>query len=293
MIVALVALGCAAAPSPAEAYARALDPSTPSDAALRACADAGSSAEECVAAVVRARTDVDLSKACAPLTDARWRGECFFAVAERRAAREDRAGALVACGRAGPYYDECLYHAWTLELQAIAARPPAREAAARLVDAQDAIDFWSGIETIGPEARAQIEDDWWFFAHARNRPARMGACADLEPGERARACERGTRTYVRRSVVEALRREDDRACRGGPEAAHAVIGALYVQPDAELDGVFEAAVAEACTSAEPAAPPQPGAADGAPAARARPWNPSFRPRARPMPPEPPLAEDAP
>jgi hypothetical protein len=267
---------------------RALSPGTAPSEALGACAQAGTSREECVAAVVRAHSGAaapagapravaqDLSGACDDLSDPRWRGECHFAVAEQRASAGDRHGALEACAQAGPFYDECLYHAWTLELQALASRAPAREAAARLPDARDAIAFWSGLQTIGQDPRRQIEADWWFFAHARNRPARSAACDALQDGAERAGCVDGTQLYLRRSVVDGLRTDGnrERACRGGPEAARAALGELYVRPDPELDAVFEAAVAEAC------APPAPPAdARDAPAQRQRPWNPTFRPRA--------------
>jgi len=284
-----VLLACAPTTSPAEAMARALSPETPASDALDACAQAGPSREECVAAVVRAHTAThtpdsdgyirgsagpDLSAACDGLSDPRWRGECHFAWAEHRAAAGDRKGALEVCAEAGPFYDECLYHAWTLELQLLAARPPAREASARLPDARDAIAFWSGLQTIGPDPRRQIEADWWFFAHARNRPARLAGCNALEETAEREACVEGTRLYLRRSVVEGLRTDANRAraCRGGPEAARSSLGELYVRPDPELDAVFEAAVAEACA---PTSVP----ADRESARRQRPWNPTFRPRA--------------
>jgi hypothetical protein len=300
MSLLAVLLACAPTTSPAEAMARALSPETPPSEALDACAQAGPSHEECVAAVVRARSGAartepdgsaegsaipadaspalapDLSAACSELSDPRWRGECHFAVAERRAAAGNRQGAIEACAQAGPFYDECLYHAWTLELQSLASRPPAREASARLPDARDAIACWCGLQTIGPDARRQIEADWWFFAHARNRPARLAACDALEDPAEREGCAGGTRLYLRRSVVDGLRTDGHRAraCRGGPEAARAALGELYVRPDPDLDAVFNAAVAEAC--ATPAAPVDPADAH---TQRQRPWNPTFRPRA--------------
>jgi hypothetical protein len=276
-------VGCAR-PTPAAAYARAVAPSTPFDEAVALCGDAGPSAEECVAVVVRAHADAPgADEACDALREARWRGECHFSLAERRAADGDRWAALRSCASAGPYYDECLYHAWTLELQHIAAAGEPRGAAARLPDARDAIAFWSEVQTVGGSALpmgargpsgsanqpdgapAQIEHDWWFFAHARNRPARRADCASLEQAPEREGCERGTRLFVRRSVVEGLARDAGRArvCRGGADAARDVLGALYASPDAELDAVYEAAVAEACAAALHGA---------------RPWNPSFRPR---------------
>ena len=265
----LLLAGCDSARSPAAALAYALASDTPADRALEACADAGQAAEECVATVIRAHPDEDPDR-CDTIKDARWRGECWFSVAEHRAASGSRWEALAACGKAGRFYDECLYHAWTLEFQGLAGS--AGRAVDRMDAARPAFRFWSEIQTVGPDPRRQIEDDWWYFAHARNRPARLADCAALPDPHEADACARGTRQFVRRVVVEFLTRpgtprdQADRVCRGGADDARAIIGDFYTS-DADLDAVLRDALAEGCArAADPTnAPP-------------RPWNPVFRAR---------------
>jgi hypothetical protein len=109
--------------------------------------------------------------------------------------------------------------------------------------------------------------DWWYFAQARNKPASLAACAELTDATDRERCEDGTRTYVRRSIVEAFLRQDgtpldkDRVCRGDPAVARTLLGDLYV-PDPAMDAEAAAALEAACGPT----PPE------------RPWNPVFRPR---------------
>ncbi|MDP2307861.1 MAG: hypothetical protein Q8P18_17680 [Pseudomonadota bacterium] len=247
--------------TPTEAFREALAGDIPLEDALTLCDQAGESAEECVATVVRGHADAPTAR-CAALQSERWRSECAFGIAEARATAGDRWGALTGCGAAGAYYNECLYHAWTFELQ-LSADGLGR-AVAGIEKARPIIAYWSGIETIGPGAEDHLWADWWYFAHARNRPASLEACAVLPDETDRRRCEEGTRTYVRRSVVEALLRANtpastkDRICRGTPQDVLALLGDLYL-PDPSLDAEVVAAVASGCA---------PGRVD-------RPWNPVF------------------
>jgi hypothetical protein len=284
MLAAVLACG---ARSEADAYARALATDAPLDEARASCRDAGVQRDACLAALVRARPldAPGLLGMCGELEDPRWRGECTFAVAEARAQAGDRWGALEACaGEAGSgsgtFQDECLYHSWGFELQRLA------EGKGRAVDAwpvmQDAVAYWSSIRTLQTDPREQLVQDAWFFAHARNRPARLADCAELPEGDRY-GCERGTVAFVRRTVVEDVirgkvpQRMLERACRG-PAAARGVFGDFF-EPDPVLDAAFAEAVTEVCTA--------PGDRGERADAR-RPWSPVFGARSRdpgPLPPE--------
>ncbi len=217
--------------------------------------------------MLRGKADAPIER-CAALRSERWRSECAFGIAEARAKAGDRWGALAGCGAAGAYYNECLYHAWTFELQ-VAAEALDGGAVNGIDKARPIITFWSAVETAGPDAEALLWADWWFFAHARNKPAVYAACAALSEPDRAR-CESGTRTYVRRSVVELLIRPStnpdakDRICRGAIDEARAMMGELYVA-DPVMDAELAAAVALGC----------------APGKVERPWNPVFRARGAP------------
>jgi hypothetical protein len=260
MLLAALLPGCGG-PTPAAAFREALAGNLPLDDALLLCDAAGESAEECVATVVRGHADAPIAR-CAALRSEQWRSECAFGIAEARATAGDRWGALTGCGAAGAYYNECLYHAWTFELQ-LASNDLGR-AVAGIEKARPIVAYWSAIETVGPGAEEQLWADWWYFAHARNRPASLAPCATLTDATDRTRCEAGTRTYVRRSVVEALLRPNtpadtkDRICRGTPKDALALLGELYL-PDPALDAEVVAAVAAGCA---------PGRID-------RPWNPVF------------------
>lgn len=268
MLAALILLACG--PSPTEALRAALAGDLPLEESLALCDQAGDAAEECVATVVRGRADAPIER-CARLSSDRWRSECAFGIAEARAKAGDRWGALAGCGAAGAYYHECLYHAWTFELQLAAeglkATTDHAGAVGGIERARPIVAFWSAIETVGPDAEELLWADWWYFAHARNKPAVLAACAALPDAVDRRRCEDGTRTYVRRSVVETLIRAStsaetkDRLCRGAPEDAKAFFGELYV-PDPSLDAELVAGVAAGC----------------APGKVERPWNPVFKTR---------------
>ena len=227
---------------------------------LATALDACGGDESCRAAAVREHPEAT-SAVCATLGDERWRAECHFAVAEHRARAGERQQALIACGQAGDYYNECLYHAWTFELQAAA------EGLGRAVDgvekARPVVAYWSDVGTIGDDAEGQIWRDWWYFAHARNKPATLAACAELPEARDRERCAEGTRMFVFRAVAEEIQRADtpaavrDRACRGDAAGVLAVMGKLYT-PDPELDQQVEAGRALACG--------EPGH---------RPWNPIF------------------
>jgi hypothetical protein len=259
----LILLGCA--PSPERAFQEALAEDTDLPRALQLCAEAGEHEEECVATVVRGHPDAPLDR-CAALADERWRSECAFGIAEARAKAGDRWGALSGCGQAGAYYNECLYHAWTFELQR-AADSLEGGAVGGMERARPIIAYWSQIGTVGEDAEELLWTDWWYFAHSRNKPAVYAACALLaDPTDRDR-CERGTRGYVRRAAVEHLVRAStpaatrDRLCRGGLQDARVLLGELYT-PEPLLDAELLDALAAGC----------------APGRVERPWNPTFRPR---------------
>lgn len=262
LIGLLLLAGCERAP--AEAMREALAEGTPLPRALRLCRAAGDIADECVTAVVRAHPEAP-EDTCRSLVSDRWRAECHFSVAEARAKDGDRWAALVACGQAGAYYDECLYHAWTFELQ-LAAEGLGR-AVAGIEKARPIVAFWGQLQNI-PDAEEQLWRDWWYFAHARNKPATIAWCAELPDAVDRRRCVEGTLTFVRRSVVETLIRpgtpaaQRDRLCRGDADDARALLGELYA-PDPRLDAELEAGKAAACSPTGPVA---------------RPWNPVFRGR---------------
>jgi hypothetical protein len=233
---------------------------------LATALDACGEDESCRAAAVREHPAAT-GEACATLAEPRWRAECHFAVAEHRARAGDRQAALIACGQAGDYYNECLYHAWTFELQATV------EGLGRAVEgverARPVVAYWSDVGTIGSDAEGQIWRDWWYFAHARNKPATLAACGELTDAADRERCDDGTRMFVLRAVAEEINRAEtpaavrDRACRGETAAVLSLMGKLYT-PDPTLDEQAEAGRALACG--------QPGH---------RPWNPIFRDRRSP------------
>jgi hypothetical protein len=259
-------LACATQ-DPEEAWRAALAGDRPLAESLALCDQSGEHAEECVATVVRGHADAPITR-CAALQSERWRSECAFGIAEARAKAGDRWGALEGCGEAGAYYNECLYHSWTFELQLAA------EEVDRAVDgverARPIIAYWSQIETIGPQAEELLWADWWYFAHTRHKPATLAGCATLADATDRRRCEDGTRTFVRRTVVETLIRSTtpadtrDRLCRGSPADAKTLLGELYL-PDPALDEELVAGLTAGC----------------APGKVARPWNPVFRARSSP------------
>jgi hypothetical protein len=260
--VALVGAVLCACRSEAEAYELALSGSESLVASLDACDATGDRRDACATAVVRTRTEAT-AEDCATLQAGDWRAECFFTVAERHAKARDRWAALRACGEAGRYYHECLYHAWTYELQGTI------HGGGRAVDeveaGREAVAFWGGIQTIAGDPEALLMADWWYFAHLRNPPARLADCGRLAESAREE-CEEGTRSFVARSVADFVQSPRtvpqlrDRACRGNLEAMRAVLPNLYAADEA-LDAVALESRDAACRSTRETL--------------ARPWNPIF------------------
>lgn len=253
-------MACATEPD-AVLYERASNPTTPFDEAVRSCQAMQSGADSCVSEVVAGRSDADPA-VCQELP-AEWRAECHFRVAERLGLAGDRWEALVECGLSGRYYDECLYHLWSRELQAASA--PSGDTPQQAVDHLDAarpiVAYWAGTRNTQQEARELIWDDFWYFAHARNRPADFTACEGLQDMDRTR-CERGTERFAQRLVAETLIRPStdpsvrSRACRSG------------VIPDWVIDGAWveHDRMTQAATN---------GLGDACQDPPHRPWNPVF------------------
>lgn len=254
----ILLLACASPPS-AELYARALDEGTPIDEALAACSALTEASEECTTAVV-AQRGADPA-VCQELSGL-WREECHFRVAERLTEEGDRYGALIECGYAGRFYDECLYHSWSRELQR-AVEPDSTELS-RGVDHEakgaEVVEYFRGVRTIRQDAEVLLWNDFWFFAHNRNRPARLADCADSLDQQR---CIAGTENFVARLTMEGLTRAYDpselaRFCRSGEVPPSVLDGAF--EADERLDGSVQLGLWYACQT-----PP------------VRPWSPSFVP----------------
>lgn len=277
MILALL-LACGHAPD-AQHLVAALDPSASLGAALKSCAQLREGGDECVATVVRNHPESNADP-CFALHEERWRAECHFSVAERQIERGNRWEALRECGLSGRFYDECLYHMWSREMQASATPSRAGEVtrAADFIEAgRPIVTFWSGIRTVAQDPEQLMWDDWWYFAHTRNKPADLAACDTLPQAADQVRCERGTLLFVERTITETVIRPSfdpralDRACRalGDPEAPSALpvaerlpanlVTGLY-QPDPRLDEAAIRGLASACVPDV-----------------ARPWNPVFRP----------------
>lgn len=228
-----------------------------------ACASAGEDADECAATAVRNHPEEATVEDCEAIPAERWRAECHFSLAEVLAKKGDRWGTLRACGQAGRYYDECLYHGWTFELQ------QAADGSTRAVDgierARPIVEFWSSMQTVGPDAKTLLWNDWWYFAHGRARPARLEDCGLLKV-EDQETCREGTRQFVRRLVAETVIRQAtpddmrDRLCRG-QEVDTFFAGAW--EPNPELEAAAAEGLQLGCSSD---------------AKLRRPWNPVFRPR---------------
>ncbi len=273
LTLAAMLLACSGTEAPREgtssaaAFARAVAPETPADLALRTCKDTGDAHDECVAAVVRVHPDLP-ETTCRDLVDPRWRGECAFAQAEHHARAGDRWRALAACAVAGTFQDECLYHAWSFEMQTRAEGLQHAVNGFLTADAplRESVTYWSAIQTLGPAANATIARDAWYFGHARNKPAHLPACDRLVETTTRAECRTGTVDYVRRYVVEHLQRAApelrDRVCRAGIAEAHTVLDPVYA-PDPVLDVAFGEGLTLACT--------------GTPGQRYA-WSPTFLPR---------------
>ncbi|HJN75678.1 MAG TPA: hypothetical protein QGF58_17240 [Myxococcota bacterium] len=252
-------LSCAPVPD-AELYVTALDPEIPIAEALSACAAMSERSDECATAVVAQR---DGDPAICQSLASEWGEECHFRVAERLMAQGERWEALVECGLSRRYYDECLYHLWSRELQT-AVEPDSAEIS-RAVDHEAAggevVDYFSGLRTIRQDPEELLWADFWYFAHTRNRPARLEDCTDSVDPDR---CVRGTQVYVERLVTESLTRATtdpavrDRACRSG-ELPDAIGEGAWI-----ADGLLEA-------------PAIAGLANACQTPIRRPWSPSFMP----------------
>ncbi|MCP4807184.1 MAG: hypothetical protein GY913_26225 [Proteobacteria bacterium] len=253
-------LACTVEPD-AVLYDRASEPATPFKHAIESCLALQSGAESCVSEVVANRPDADPT-VCQELPS-EWRAECHFRIAERLGVAGDRWEALVECGLSGRYYDECLYHLWSRELQA--ASEPSADAPSRALDHVDAarpiVAYWAGTRNTQQEARELIWDDFWYFAHARNRPADFLACEELEALDRTR-CERGTERFAQRLVAETLIRPSteasvrSRACRSQVVPAWITDGAWLEHE--RMEQAARNGLEDACQD-----PPH------------RPWNPVF------------------
>lgn len=224
----------ACTPSAAEAMHRAQDPGLSLAERLAWCGRSGASADACATELLRRSPDADTA-ACAAIRSETWRAECSFAVAERHARAGQRWEALTACGQAGRFYQECLYHAWTYEIQAN-VRGGGR-AADELDSGRRIVAFWSQIGTVGPDPEAQVWLDWWFFTLNRNPPADLADCAALSEPDASR-CHTGTLSFVERAVATSLResgltaRRKSRLCRGDILEIEAQFPTLYRTDDA-------------------------------------------------------------
>jgi hypothetical protein len=214
-------------------------------------------ADECVAGVVRADPTA-APEACGAVRDPRWAGECWFTVAERLGAGGDRSGALAACAQAGPFYDECLFHLWTAELDALTSGSD--DLSAVIAEGAPVIEFWSGVQTVEGDVEALLQDELVFRWMRLHRPVPMDACPVADE-----VCLRGHQMFLVRSLAEDLLRAGtapgrrDRVCRQGVIEPAAVDG--LTQSDVDWEPVLAEVLAIACE----------------PDAR-RPWNPVFRVR---------------
>ena len=221
---------------------------------------------ECVTAAMRSANSVD-GATCDRIPPGRWREECHFVIAENRAARGDRWGALAACGNAGDFLQECLYHSWTRELQAVILADPKAPLTDVLSAARDRVAYWGQLETAGPDQGARVWGDFWYFWWLHHRPASLSACDALPPADRD-PCRVGTAAFVERALTDRLRCEGedcdlmDRICRGGSVPA-SLLAILTTDP--QLSDAAERARARVCD-------PQ--------TRGVRPWNPIFQPRPR-------------
>lgn len=258
----LILLACT--PSQADAWSAALAPGIAIPEAMSRCDATGDRAEACRAEVIRAHPEAEVHD-CGAIHSAKWRAECSFAVAEKHARKHERWAALAACGQAGSYYAECLYHAWTYEMQG--AVHGGGRANDEIETGRRIVAWWGQLQTIAGSADAQIWNDWWYFALKRNPPAALADCAQLAPAD-AEVCERATLAFAERAVATAFTdspiapRQKSRACRGGVEDLEATFPNLYV-PDERMRERALAGRERGCTP------------KGAGIETGRPWNPIF------------------
>ncbi len=254
-------LACPA--SEADAWQTATQGGLPLAAALDSCDATGTRAAACAAEVLRGQRGATVAD-CAGIQSSTWRAECSFAVAERHARAHQRAEALAACGQAGRYYHECIYHAWTYDIQG--SIKGGGRAASELETGRSLVAYWGQLQTVGGDATRQIWLDWWFFALNRNQPADLADCDALPEGDQA-LCRDGTLAFAERAVATALgeaslsTRRKSRVCRGAIDDVEAQFPTLY-RPD---EAMRERALAGRSRGCAPAAGPTTG----------RPWNPIF------------------
>jgi hypothetical protein len=262
-LLVATAVACGESVPDRELFVQAQEPGLAAEAAVALCAamEDSDEADACVLALLRAGRALP-EDACTDLHTEAARGECWFLRGEQRAAAGDRWGALEACGQAVAFVDECLYHAWTRELQAVARDSSGLPAA--LEAAEEPIAYWSQLETAGPAQPERVWGDFWYFWWHHHPPASLQACTGL-PAPLVSSCEHGTRLFVERSVDQALRDPAqaallDRACRAQrvPERLLAVAAAEPALAQAGAD-----ALVRLCEQGSTAP---------------RPWNPVFQPR---------------
>lgn len=266
---------CANLPDDRDLYVHALDASLTAERAVERCRAIRQeeTGDECLAELARQREEVgDLP--CGFIRSDSWRQECHFAVAEHRAARGDRWAALIDCGEAGAYMNECLYHVWTRELQNLATTPaegnPGQGLASTVEQAQEIVAYYAQSETCGPDQEERVWGDFWYFYWLHHRPAELDACARLPTPQVAR-CERGTHLFVERALAGLLtcrgRSCDllDRTCRSGDIPSSLLFP--YTGGDPRLRPASERALARLC---------DPQTRDD------QPWNPIFQRRPFPI-----------
>ena len=279
---------------PVLSYRTGIAADTPYQEALAACGNAGEDADECTATAARNHPQDALQLGnghdpCATITSSRWRAECRFSLAESLATSGNRWGALAGCGQAGRFYDECLYHAWTFELQAHAEN--LGQAWKGVDGVRDTIAFWSGIQTVQPTPEDLLWRDWWYFAHTRNKPARLSGCSNLQNPDDVRHCMEGTTGYVLRTVAETVARaatpQKDRVCRAGIEEALKLTNGAW-DPDPSLEAAAQEGLRIGCQTGQAGKSAENGNLENKNLEK-RPWNPIFGPRntAGPKPPHGP------
>ena len=226
----------ACAPTAAEAWAASADPSLPLAAAFALCEATGNDADACSADVLRARPEADVAD-CTAIRASRWRAECAFAVADRHARAGQRALGLAACGVAGPFYSECVYHGWTYDMQ-LGVRGGGR-ANDELEAGRARVAFWSQLQTVGGDPAQRMWLDWWAFTLDENRPADLADCDRLSPSDRV-WCRLGTLQFVERTIAQSIKDHPGQAtsrgrvCRGGLSDIREGWPDLY-RPDPLLD----------------------------------------------------------
>ncbi len=256
----LTAMACDPGPTDRERFVQAQ--SLPLSDATDTCLSIRDPAlqDDCLLALVDTHERVNV-RICAGLHQDNGQADCLFRLAERYAGRGDRWLALEACGLAAPFTDECLYHCWTRELQALIRA--ATGLTETLAAAKEPVEYWSQLETAGPDQSERVWGDFWYFWWLHHPPASLQACSGLTPGL-LQSCQYGTRIFVERSVDQALRDPSraaqlDRFCRADEPAALPP----GVADEQELRAAAQQALDRLCEHGADAP---------------RPWNPVFQAR---------------